>query len=101
MKEYFVYILQCADGSYYIGITNDMEKRLAQHQEGRDPNAYTHTRRPVHLACRATFSDVSEAIAWEKQLKRWSRKKKQALIRGDQQALEQYASRRGGKPRAK
>lgn len=83
MKEYFVYILRCADGSYYTGITNDVQTRVGQHQIGSDPKAYTHTRRPVTLVYSATFGDVHEAIAWEKQVKGWSRKKKkEALIAG-------------------
>ena len=66
----------CDDGSYYIGITHDVEKRVWQHNEGTDPRSYTFTRRPVILAHAMEFSEVDRAIDWEKQIKRWSRKKK-------------------------
>ncbi len=83
MKSYYVYVLLCADFSFYVGITNDVERRLAQHNIGWDPRCYTHKRRPVVLAHASYFSEVTQAIAWEKQLKGWSRKKKIALIGDD------------------
>jgi putative endonuclease len=79
MKTYFVYMLLCADGSYYIGVTNDLERRLWEHQHGLDPDSYTHERRPVTLAYSADFRDIDQAIAWEKHIKGWSRAKKRAL----------------------
>ena len=69
MKTYYVYILRCRDGSYYTGITNDYESRLNDHQTGYDPKSYTHTRRPVQLVYLSEFSDVYEAIDWEKRIK--------------------------------
>jgi len=75
-----VYIVDCKDWSYYIGITNDLEKRLWEHNTGQDENSYTYSRRPVALKYFETFTDVNQAIAREKQIKGWSRKKKQALI---------------------
>ena len=82
-KSYYVYILQCADGSYYTGVTSTLEKRVAEHQIGIDSLCYTYTRRPVVLKFSADFQNVHDAIAREKQIKRWSRRKKEALIAGD------------------
>jgi putative endonuclease len=76
MKSYYVYVLLCADRSFYTGITNEPEVRVAQHQEGNDPRCYTFTRRPVKLVHCSEFHKVADAIALEKQLKGWSRAKK-------------------------
>ncbi|MCJ8210706.1 GIY-YIG nuclease family protein [Mucilaginibacter sp. RS28] len=83
MYQYFVYILKCRDNSYYTGITNDLERRLHEHQTGLNNFAYTYNRRPVKLVFFERFIDINQAIAFEKQVKGWSRKKKEALI--DQQ----------------
>jgi putative endonuclease len=80
MKTYYVYILKCIDQSYYTGITNNLERRLAEHHLGILPDSYTASRRPVELMFYESFNDVNRAIAFEKQVKGWSRKKKQALI---------------------
>ncbi|MXV51512.1 GIY-YIG nuclease family protein [Pedobacter sp. HMF7647] len=80
LKLYTVYILRCADNSYYTGITNNIEARLQQHQQGINETAYTHFRRPVELVFAEHFNDVNQAIAFEKQVKGWSRKKKEAII---------------------
>jgi putative endonuclease len=80
---YLVYILECADGSYYTGSTSDIQKRLWQHQQGVDPLAYTYSRRPVKLVW--TSEEVKfyyDALRWEQQIKGWSRAKKEALIVG-------------------
>ena len=77
---YYVYIVECKEWSYYIGICNDIERRLWEHNTGHDENSYTFLRRPVELKYYEVFADVNQAIAREKQLKGWSRKKKQALI---------------------
>ncbi len=82
MKSYYIYILQCSDGSYYTGVTNDVKKRLYEHQEGLIVGCYTHNKRPVKLLYTEEFSDVRDAIAREKQIKGWTRKKKEALISG-------------------
>lgn len=86
MNNYFVYILECSDKSYYTGVTNNLEKRLAEHQSGVH-KGYTSVRLPVKLMYSASFSDINEAIRIEKQIKGWSRKKKEALMRGDFDAL--------------
>jgi putative endonuclease len=83
MKAYYVYMLLCADYSFYVGVTNDVERRLAEHNIGWNPKCYTHERRPVTIAHASYFREIDQAIAWEKQLKGWSRKKKIALIGDD------------------
>ena len=88
MKTYFVYILQCADGSYYTGLTNNLELRLEQHNSGTNPASYTYRRRPVFLVFNQDFSDVNQAILFEKKIKKWSAKKKKALIDGDFDLLQ-------------
>ena len=80
MKNYYVYILKCADNSYYTGVTNNLEKRIEIHQQGINKTCYTFTRRPVVLAFYQLFSNINQAIAFEKQVKGWSRKKKEAII---------------------
>ena len=90
-REYHVYILRCSDGKYYVGVTNDVDRRVAEHQEGLDPDSFTHERRPVELMLVETFTDIHQAIAREKQLKGWGQKKKEALIAGDMRALSWHA----------
>ncbi|QQR85109.1 MAG: GIY-YIG nuclease family protein [Flavobacteriales bacterium] len=85
--NYFVYILRCADGSYYTGVTNDLERRMLEHFEGVDRGCFTFSRRPVELAHYEWFNRVEQALAREKQLKGWSRRKKEALIAGDLRSL--------------
>ena len=94
VKSYWVYMVLCDDGSYYVGITHDVEKRVWQHNEGTDTGSYTFMRRPVTLAHAMEFTEVDRAISWEKQIKRWSRKKKAALARGDFQELKRLARSR-------
>jgi predicted GIY-YIG superfamily endonuclease len=81
---YLVYILECSDGSYYTGSTDDINKRLWQHQEGVEPSSYTYSRRPIKLVWTSEETQhYYGALRWERQIKSWSRAKKQALIRGD------------------
>jgi putative endonuclease len=70
-----VYILQCIDDSYYIGVTNNLERRLNEHNLGYNEDCYTFTRRPVKLMWHEQFQTPSQAIQWEKRIKGWSRKK--------------------------
>jgi predicted GIY-YIG superfamily endonuclease len=77
---HYVYILQCVDGSYYVGSTCDLEHRLAAHQTGTY-GGYTSTRLPVQLLWSAEFTTEHEAFLIERQLKGWSRVKKETLIR--------------------
>ena len=92
---YFVYILECADGSLYTGVTNHVDRRFQEHCDGRDPRAYTYTRRPVILAYVEEHAWVTDAIEREKQIKRWSKAKKSALIKGQLAELSALAKRRG------
>jgi len=86
--HYYVYILECSDKSYYTGITNDLSKRLEEHQAGIKRDAYTYKRRPVELKFHQVFIDVLQAIYFEKKIKRWTRAKKKALIDGDWDMLQ-------------
>ena len=88
MKRYFVYILKCVDKSYYTGITNAIERRFEEHQNGIDPICYTFKRRPLELVFLQEFREVKEAIAFEKQVKGWSKKKKEAIIEGNWERLK-------------
>nr|HPQ21620.1 GIY-YIG nuclease family protein [Saprospiraceae bacterium] len=92
MKQYYVYILKCADGHYYTGVTNDLERRLAEHQSGLHPKSYTYSRRPVELVFSLDFNDVYRAISFEKQVKGWNRKKKEAIISGNWEQLNALAA---------
>ena len=80
MKPFWVYILLCADGSYYTGHSDDLEHRLSQHVTGAIPSCYTFKRRPVTLSFSQSFTTREEAIAAEQQIKGWSRKKKEAMM---------------------
>jgi putative endonuclease len=91
---FWVYILKCADNSYYTGHTDNLEKRLAQHHNKFHPTCYTATRLPLQLLFSQTFSTREEALASEKQIKGWSRKKKNALINYNWEALSVYAKRK-------
>jgi len=87
MNNYYVYMLRCSDDSFYIGITNNIERRLAEHQSGFNLSCYTFKRRPLKLVYQGLFNDVRSAIRWEKQIKRWGRKKKEMLIAGEWEKL--------------
>ena len=91
--QWFTYILQCSDGSYYVGHTEDLEARLILHNAGTGAS-YTGRRRSVLLVYSESFHIRREAIQREKQLKRWSRAKKQALINGAPERLHSLAQRR-------
>ena len=82
MKPFFVYMLRCRDESYYVGHTDDLEKRLAEHDAGTFPG-YTCERRPVELVWFSEMVTREDALERELQLKRWTRRKKEALIAGD------------------
>jgi len=94
MNQYFVYILLCADNSYYTGVTNDMERRIDEHESGLNPESYTHERRPVKLVFCERFTEITQAIAFEKQIKGWTRKKKEAIINGNWELLPALSQRR-------
>jgi putative endonuclease len=94
----WMYILECADGSYYVGSTNDLERRVWEHNEGVGAK-YTARRRPVKLVYAAGFASVAEAYEREKQVQGWGRAKREALIRDDYAALPALARKDFGKHR--
>ena len=87
---YWIYILKCADGSYYTGHTNNLEKRIAEHQMGEVPG-YTSKRRPVTLAFCEEMQSRRDVFSRERQVKGWSRKKKEALIQSDWEQLSKLS----------
>jgi predicted GIY-YIG superfamily endonuclease len=90
LMSFWVYMLCCADESYYVGHTDNLEVRLAKHQNGEYPG-YTVRRRPVKLVFTEEFASRDDAFERERQLKGWSRKKKEALIRGDWAEISRLA----------
>ncbi len=86
----FMYILQCCDGSYYTGSTNNLDLRLAQHQLG-EGSKHTRNRLPVRLIYFEEFLRIDEAFYREKQVQGWTRKKKEALIYGFPNELKRLA----------
>lgn len=86
----YMYILRCANGAYYVGSTRDLDIRLQQHQDGTGA-AFTRKHLPVTLVYFEAFQRIDEAYCREKQLKGWSRKKKEALINGEIDILHQLA----------
>ncbi|MCC6549740.1 MAG: GIY-YIG nuclease family protein [Ignavibacteriaceae bacterium] len=85
-----MYILECADGTYYTGSTIDLEKRILQHQSGEGAN-YTRKNLPVKLVYYEEYERIDEAFFREKQVQNWSQKKKEALINSDMEALKKLA----------
>jgi predicted GIY-YIG superfamily endonuclease len=90
MKPFWVYILLCADGSYYTGHTDNLEHRLGQHQAG-ECGGYTATRRPIKLVWSQECVTREEALSAELRIKGWSRKKKEAMMRGDWDEVSRLA----------
>jgi putative endonuclease len=91
VEAYYVYILRCFDGTFYVGVTNNVDRRFAEHAGGLDPDCYTFKRRPLMIAHVSEFAWVDQAIAFEKKLKSWSHRKKRAFIDGDFEALARYS----------
>ena len=87
---FWVYMLRCADGSYYTGHTDDLERRLAEHRSG-ERDGHTARRLPVELVFTEEFGGRDAALAAERQIKGWTRRKKEALIRGDWESLKAFA----------
>jgi predicted GIY-YIG superfamily endonuclease/glycine/D-amino acid oxidase-like deaminating enzyme len=87
-----VYILRCADNSYYTGLTNDLETRFWQHETGFFPKCYTFKRRPVKLVWQTRVETSEEADKLKKQIKGWSRKKKEALLNDDIDELKRLSN---------
>ena len=92
-KFLYIYILECSDSSYYVGVTNNLKRRFAEHCEGREKGSYTYRHRPVKLVYSEAFSDFNAALDYETRLKKWSRKKKEALIKGEFHLLPQLSKK--------
>lgn len=94
MLDASIYILRCADGSYYTGITRrDVDERVSEHAQGLVEGCYTATRRPVVLVIGEHYERIDGAIAAERRIKGWSRAKKEAYMRGDFERLSMLARR--------
>jgi putative endonuclease len=91
MKYFYVYILECSDKTLYTGMTNDIDRRLEEHQRGINESCYTYKRRPVRLVYSQIHYSFTQAESWEKRIKKWSQKKKWALIKGDDEVLKKAA----------
>jgi predicted GIY-YIG superfamily endonuclease len=89
----WAYIVECSDSSYYVGSTVDLDGRIWQHNHSPDGAVYTRRRRPVRLVWAAEFDRIDEAFAFEKQVQGWNRRKREALIRGDFDALPALSRR--------
>ncbi len=94
MKTYYVYILLCFDETYYVGVTNNIERRLKEHQNSLNNEAYTSSRLPVTLECVIEFTSIMEAIKFEKKIKRWSQAKKKALIEKQYELLPELSKKK-------
>ncbi|WP_370424620.1 GIY-YIG nuclease family protein [Tenacibaculum dicentrarchi] len=94
MKIYYVYILKCSDNSYYTGITSNLQERLIEHKNGKHKNSYTFKRRPLNLVFYSEFTNIELAIEKEKQLKKWSKVKKEALINDKFEKLPNLAKKK-------
>ena len=91
--SFWVYLLRCSDDSYYTGHTEDLETRLAEHNSGLIAG-YTASRIPVKLVFSEAFSTREEALSAERRIKGWSRKKKEALIKGDWDEISRLARKK-------
>ncbi|MGY6647495.1 GIY-YIG nuclease family protein [Wenyingzhuangia sp. IMCC45574] len=91
---YYVYILYCSDNTYYTGITNNLNRRVEEHETGKHFNSYTSRRLPVQLVYYCSFTNPEVAIAKEKQIKKWSKAKKEALIDGEYEKLPNLAKKK-------
>ena len=92
MSRGYMYILECSDGTYYTGSTKYLELRIEQHQSGEGAN-YTAKRLPVKLLYFEEYDRIDHAFYREKQIQGWSRKKKEALIRGETYLLPELAKK--------
>jgi putative endonuclease len=91
---FYVYILKCSDGTNYKGFTNDLTRRLDEHESGKSRQSYTYDKRPVELVLYETFTDPETGIAYEKKLKKWSKLKKEALIIAEYHKLPELAKKK-------
>ncbi len=91
LNEYHVYILKCADDMYYTGVTSNIQNRFDQHQEGYFKSCFTYKRRPVEIVFLQSYFSIEQAIHFEKKIKGWSRRKKEALIEERWDDLMKYS----------
>ena len=91
MKTMYVYILKCADMSYYTGVTNSIDRRFNEHESGINTECYTYKRRPLEIVFCQLFNSPDPAIAFEKKIKGWTRKKKDALINNNWEKLKELS----------
>jgi putative endonuclease len=94
MKIYFVYILKCSDKTYYTGFTSNLENRFLEHQQGKHQESYTYNKRPLELVFYCEFTEAGFAIETEKQIKKWSKAKKEALINDEYEKLPNLAKKK-------
>ncbi len=94
MKTYYVYILKCSDNTYYTGFTSNLENRFFEHQQGKHLKSYTYKRRPLELVFSTEFTEAGLAIETEKQIKKWSKAKKEALIKDEYEKLPNLAKKK-------
>ncbi len=94
MKVYYVYILKCSDKTYYTGVTSNLERRIAEHSNGLVKGSYTYFRRPLQLVFYCEFTNINIAIEKEKQIKKWSKAKKEALINDKHELLPNLAKKK-------
>lgn len=97
MQTSYVYILHCSDDTYYTGVTENVYKRFDEHQDGKYFGSYTYKRRPVSLVYYSQFTDIEQAISFEKKIKKWSKAKKSALIEGRFEDLPNLAKKKFNK----
>ncbi len=93
MINFFVYILKCSDCSYYTGHTDDLEKRISEHNLKNYDDCYTASQLPIELVFSQYFPTRNEAFAAERHIKKWNRRKKEALITGDWIMIQLLAKR--------
>jgi predicted GIY-YIG superfamily endonuclease len=92
VEHFFVYILKCKDSSYYVGHTDNLEKRLFEHNN-MTYLGYTASRLPVDLVFKQMFESREAAFMAERKIKKWTRLKKEALIKGDFQSLQRCSKK--------
>jgi predicted GIY-YIG superfamily endonuclease len=93
----YTYIVRCADDSYYVGSTWDLEARVWQHNSPTLGAAYTRRRQPVVLIWSCWFDSIEQAFRFEKQVQGWGRRKREALVRGEYDALPELSRRPGAR----
>lgn len=96
-RTFTVYMLRCSDDSLYTGMTSNLEQRFQEHESGKYPDSYTHELRPVELVFTREFDNTHDAIMWERKIKGWSRKKKEALIKEDWETIQKLAKKKNFK----